>query len=230
MGVHSISKKQRSKMVDWIIEVLCLFKQSNKTIFRAVHLLDLFLKCEKKPLSVKDLHLLGVVCMFVASKLCEVYPLKIGRVVNDIGKHKFTKETILEQERYLMQIVKFKLNHSTIFSFSSCLFRISGLPSGIVSSIEKYSILLQKMFLYSYDILNVFSYHQLALYSAIISLKLFEHSRRNFSPQKIIYHLIKSSEIPKDQILENLNFLRDFGSNFKTNFPFNRLQKSLSKY
>jgi hypothetical protein len=215
-------------MIDWIIEVLSLFKQKNKTIFRAIHLLDLFLKCEKKPLSVKDLHLIGVVCMFVASKLCEVYPLKVERVIRDIGKQKFTKETLLKKELHLMETIKFKLNQSTIFCFSSCLFRISGLPNNCISSIEKYAILLQKMYLFSYDILNVFSYHQLALYSAIISLKLYQHSNPNFSPQKIIYHLIKSSGIPKDNILENLNFLRDFASNFKMNFPFNRIQKTKS--
>jgi hypothetical protein len=66
------------------------------------------------------------------------------------------------------------------------------------------------------------------LYSAIISLKLFQQSNPGFNPQKNIYHLIKSSGISKDGILENLNFLRDFASNFKSNFPFNRLQKSKS--
>ena len=212
-------------MIDWIIEVLSLFKQQNKTIFRAIHLLDLFLKCEKKSRSVQELHLLGIICMFVASKLCEVKPLPIARVVNDIAKNKFTKETILTQEQELMETINFKLNYSTIFCYSSCIFRISNLPQNCIASIEKYSILLQKMFLYSYDILNVFSYHQLALYSAIISLKLFQHSHSNFNPQKTIYHLIKSSGISKGQILENLNYLRDFASNFKSNFPFNRLQK-----
>ena len=213
-------------MVDWIIEVLSLFKQSNQTIFRAVHLLDLYLKNEKSSKTVKDLHLLGVVCMFIASKLCEVRPLKIERVVRDIGKKKFKKHQILNLELQLIETVKFKLNYSTMLCFSSCLFRVSGLPKQFIHSIEKYSILLQKMYLFSYDILNVFSYHELALYSAIISLKLFQHSHQNFSPQKTIYNLIKASGLSRERILENLNMLRDFASNFKSSFPFNRLQKS----
>lgn len=215
-------------MVDWIIEVLSLFKQSNETIFRAVHLLDLFLKNEKKSRSVKDLHLMGIVCMFVASKLCEVKPLTLQRVVCDIGKGKFSKDAILRTEKELLETVKFKLNHSTIYCFSSCLFRISEIPRSCLGSIERYSNLLQKMFLFSADILHVFSYHQLALYSAIISLKLFQQSNPGFNPQKNIYHLIKSAGISKDQILENLNYLRDYASHFKGNFPFNRLQKGKS--
>ena len=164
--------------------------------------------------------------MFIASKLCEVRPLKIDRVVRDIAKKKFTKKAILDLELYLMETIKFKLNYSTMICFSSCIFRISGLNQNYLNSIEKYSILLQKMYLFSYDILNVFSYHELALYSAIISLKLFQHSNRDFCPQKTIYHLIKSSGLSREKILENLNMLRDFASNFGNTFPFNRLQKS----
>jgi hypothetical protein len=209
--------------------VLTIFKQSHETIFRAIHLVDLYLKSEKNSQTVKDLHLIGIVSMFIASKLHEVYPIKLSNVVKDISKGKFTRSQIQKMETIMLKRVKFQINAPTLYCFSNSLFRISGIPPKHLNSIEKYGMLIQKMFLYSYDILNVFTRVQLAVFSAIISLKLFEHSYRDFGVQKIIYHLIKHSEIPKGQILDNLNFLRDFASNFKINFPFNRLRSSKSQ-
>ena len=211
-------------MVDWMIEVLNIFRQSAETIFRSVFFLDLYLKLEARAKTVQDLHLLGVVAMFLASKLGEVRPLKMKTLLADICKGKFERSGVQAQERRMLQVLGFKLNYTSISEYSAGLFRVSGLPSVHLPSIEKYAVLLQKMFLYSSDILTVFSFAQLAVYSAVISLKLFEHSHAGFSAQKYVYHLLKVSGIPRGQMLANLNFLRDFASNFRVSFPFNRLQ------
>ena len=216
-------------MVDWTIEVMGLFDQNNQTIFRALHLMDLFLKEEKQKCSIVELHLLGIVCMFISSKLCEVFPIRLARIVEDIGKNKFSKEVILGLERHVLRTIGFKMYHSTIHCFSSTIFKILELPPKVIASLEEFATLIQKMFLYSYDILNVFTYHQLALYSIIIALKLLQSTNHQFRVQKIIYHLIQVSEIPRNEILENLNFLRDFASNFQGEYSYNKLQtKNLS--
>ena len=211
-------------MVDWMIEVLGIFRQSTETIFRSIFFLDLYLKLEGKARAVQDLHLLGVVAMFLASKLGEVRPLKMKTLLADICKGKFEREAVMTQEKRMLKVLGFKLNYTSISEYSAGLFRVSGIPQAHLPSIEKYAILLQKMFLYSSDILTVFSFAQLAVYSSVISLKLFEHSKSGFSAQKYVYHLLKVSGIPRGQMLENLNFLRDYASSFRVNFPFNRLQ------
>ena len=223
---HSISKRQRAKITDWIIEVLSIFKQSNETTFRALHLMDLYLKHEKQTQTLRDLHLTGVVCMFIASKLHAVIPIKLPQLVREIAKNKFTSDEIQRKEITVLRKIEFRTNMATVFCFSSCLFEISTIPKTFKTAIKKYAMLLQKMFVFSYDIVNAFSPDQLAVYAVIISLKLFEHSYGGFGGQKIIFHLIKLSCLPKGQILENLGFLRDFASNFKEKFPFNRLKNS----
>ena len=215
-------------MVDWVMEVLTLFEQENQTIFLTIHYLDLYLKFQKRPCSIRDLHLIGIVSIFIASKLIEVYPIKLYRVIEDIGKSKYQKDLILNVELNILQTIQFNTNWPTIHSYSSLLLRISGLNENQISKIEECSILLQKMFLYSYDILNVFSYHQLALYSIIISLKLFQSPDSNFKPQKIISALVKASEFPKVSILEDLNYLRNFARNFNKEYPFNKLDTTNS--
>ena len=221
---HKISKKQRSKMIDWIIEVLGIFNQSSKTIFRSILILELYLKLTSQIHSVTDLHLLGVVAMFIASKLEEVQNIKLKSVIEDICKFKFTKKEILEKEKDVCLVVKFAMNEGTMHDYTSSLFSLLELPKIYGPSVQKYSVLLQKMFLFSYDIMNVYKFEELVAYSTIISMKLFEHSNKSFSSQKYIQKILKLTGVEKSQILDNLNFLRDFASDFQTKFAFNNLQ------
>lgn len=75
-------------MVDWMVEVLTAFKCSDQTFFIAVNLMDRYFDALNKqaiPLNLNELHLTGVVCMFMASKYEDVYPLLMKTVFNKIG-------------------------------------------------------------------------------------------------------------------------------------------------
>ena len=75
---HSISASLRSKMVDWMIEVLSSYKMSEETFFRSVYMMDAYMKNSSQRLEVKDLHLIGVSSMFSAAKYEEIHPLKLS--------------------------------------------------------------------------------------------------------------------------------------------------------
>ena len=46
---HSITSSLRSKMVDWMIEVLSSYKMSEETFFRGVYMMDAYMKkCPNK--------------------------------------------------------------------------------------------------------------------------------------------------------------------------------------
>jgi hypothetical protein len=72
-------------MTDWMIEVLTNFKCDDQTYFIAVNLQDRYLKNAEKTLEVSDLHVLGVTCMFVASKFEDIYPLKMKTIYEKIA-------------------------------------------------------------------------------------------------------------------------------------------------
>lgn len=55
-------------MIDWMIEVLTNFKCEDQTFFLAVSLMDRYLQKSSVKHEVSELHLLGVTCMFIASK------------------------------------------------------------------------------------------------------------------------------------------------------------------
>lgn len=69
---HGVNERLRAKMFDWMIEVLKIYQQKEETIFRAFYLMDYFLwKCVEK-VPGKKLHLVGTVCLMMASKNTEV--------------------------------------------------------------------------------------------------------------------------------------------------------------
>jgi len=65
---HAISGTVRARMIDWKIEVTMNFKCDDHTFFLSVSYMDqFFAKCQAL-LHTDDLHIIGVTCMFMASK------------------------------------------------------------------------------------------------------------------------------------------------------------------
>lgn len=213
-------------MVNWILEVLKIFEHGTETAFRAVLCMDLYLKHQKSSLSTKDLHLLGVVSIFIASKLSETQNISMLQLTRDIGKGQFTQEQIREQERHFLLTVGFKVNLPTIWNFGAYILGCLDVPEFCRETVSRYSELFQKMFLFSYDILNVYAFDQLAGFSVIIALKLFEFTHKGFSAQQFNYFVLELADVKKSDLVENLNFLRDFVSKFAETFPFNNIKSS----
>jgi hypothetical protein len=107
LGKHGINSSLRSKMIDWMIEVLSSYKMSEETFFRSTYLLDSYLKCSNHRLEVKDLHLIGITSMFSAAKYEEIHPFKLNVVYDKIARKKFRKDEILEKESEIIEALSF---------------------------------------------------------------------------------------------------------------------------
>lgn len=100
---HSLSPELRTKMVDWVMEVYAVFDFSTTTYFTTIHILDTYLIYTKKEVNDSDIHLLGMVCMFIASKFEENSPLRIEFLWDKIGHKTFSKEEILAKEKEVLR-------------------------------------------------------------------------------------------------------------------------------
>ena len=87
---HEIQQLLRTKMVDWMVEVLTTFKSREPTFFLSVSIMDRYLKNKKDPLTISDLHLVGIACMYISSKVEDIYPLRMSSVYEKIGHKKFS--------------------------------------------------------------------------------------------------------------------------------------------
>ncbi len=80
----------RTKMIDWMIEVLSVFKSDDNTLFLAVNIMDTYLSKTTSMVKQEDIHMLGITCMFLASKFEDVIPLRMDIVVSKIGHNQFS--------------------------------------------------------------------------------------------------------------------------------------------
>ena len=91
---HNVSKEYRTKMVDWMVEVTTSFKCTIRTYFLAVALFDGYFRAMqgKKVLENSDVHLVGIGCMYLASKYEDIYPLHSKVVSEKISHGAFTQK------------------------------------------------------------------------------------------------------------------------------------------
>lgn len=82
----------RSRMVDWIIEVFANYYEttSDETFFKTILLMDAYIKyTQDKVVEDQDIHLVGIACMFIASKYEDIYHIPLVDFVERIAHNKF---------------------------------------------------------------------------------------------------------------------------------------------
>ena len=117
LGKHAITPALRARMTDWMIEVLTNFKCDDQTYFLAVNLQDRFLKNTPLKKEVNDLHIIGVTCMFVASKYEDIFPLKMKTIYEKIAHQKLEIQAIKSIELDLLKTIDYKIHTPTVLDF-----------------------------------------------------------------------------------------------------------------
>ncbi len=117
LTAHEISPDLRARMVDWMIEVTSKANCSRNTLFYAANIMDRFL-CETAiPMKADGLHLLGVVCMMVASKLEDVAVMDQEFMCEYVIHGKATKGEMAALEREVLKTLGFWVSapHERLF-------------------------------------------------------------------------------------------------------------------
>ena len=111
-------------MVDWILEVFGNYRQttSHETFFRAVNLMDLFLKQTKKKLVDSDLHLIGTTCMLIATKVEDVYHIPLSDFVSRVTHNKFKATQFKEKEKEILETINYQVYFTTYLNYLSELY------------------------------------------------------------------------------------------------------------
>ncbi len=77
---HKIDNIVRAKMVDWMVEIFYIYESIAETFFLAVYIMDKFIYSTSSILTNNDIHLLGITCVFLASKFEDIYPLQMNKI------------------------------------------------------------------------------------------------------------------------------------------------------
>ena len=117
---HKITPRMRTRMADWMIEVLSNYNCDDLTYFESINLMDrYFLECEKINIVLipEDLHLIGVTCMFIASKYHDIRPLRLKTVQEKIAHGKLTCEEIKNKEDEISRFLNYSFGLPSIWDF-----------------------------------------------------------------------------------------------------------------
>jgi hypothetical protein len=115
---HKVTERMRTRMIDWMIEVLTNYKCDDNTFFLAVNTMDRYLKAlTVNSIQPAELHLLGVATMFMASKYEDIYPLRLKIVHEKIAHKKLSCQEIKEKETDVSVSLGFVLGKPTQWDF-----------------------------------------------------------------------------------------------------------------
>ena len=117
MANHKIKPSIRTKMVNWMLEVFHSFGSSEETIFSAVKIMDRYIWKTKDELKSEDVHLIGMVSMYIASKTYDVTPIQMIKLIHTIGHDIFDQKTIKEMEKKIIKVIDFDVFCPTTYEF-----------------------------------------------------------------------------------------------------------------
>ncbi|XP_026834330.1 G1/S-specific cyclin-E isoform X2 [Drosophila erecta] len=107
-----LQPRMRAILLDWLIEVCEVYKLHRETFYLAVDYLDRYLHVAHK-VQKTHLQLIGITCLFVAAKVEEIYPPKIGEFAY-VTDGACTERDILNHEKILLQALDWDISPITI--------------------------------------------------------------------------------------------------------------------
>jgi hypothetical protein len=114
---HKMDEKIRTKMIDWMIEVLHAYKSDPQTLFISVAAMDLYLQKSRTQLENSHMHLIGVTCIYIASKYEDVIPIRMNSIHSKIAHKTFSETQIRQQERTILETIGWDLFYVTTYDF-----------------------------------------------------------------------------------------------------------------
>ncbi|XP_052894395.1 G1/S-specific cyclin-E [Anopheles moucheti] len=133
-GHPGLQPRMRAILLDWLNEVCEVYKLHRETYYLAVDYIDRYLTC-KKELKKSHLQLLGITALFIAAKVEEIYPPKIGEFAY-VTDGACTDEDILREELLVLTALEWRINPVTVMGWLGMYMQV------IVSSREEMSHVL----------------------------------------------------------------------------------------
>lgn len=108
-------EKYRRIVFDWLIDVSEHFKTGNRTLAKAMYLCDRYMSMVKD-IDRKNVQLIAITCMLIASKYEDIYSIDPRDCVF-ITDNAYTKEDILKKELQILKALNFDVYPSTVMDF-----------------------------------------------------------------------------------------------------------------
>ena len=108
LNEYSSLRQTRDLLLNWVIKIHQNLKLENETLYMTIDLIDKFLI--KKELPIEKFQLLGLTCLYIASKYEEVLPPSIFQFALE-SDGIFDSEEIKESEFNILETLNFKIGY-----------------------------------------------------------------------------------------------------------------------
>lgn len=115
-----VNDRMRAILLDWLVEVHLKFKLLPETLHLTASLVDRYL--EAAPVSRKNLQLVGVTAMLIASKYEEIWAPEVRDFVY-ISDRAYSRDQILAMEKAMLNTLGFRLTVPTAAAFAGRLLK-----------------------------------------------------------------------------------------------------------
>ena len=114
---HSFNSIMRIKIIDWMLLIFNSYNSEPSSFFSAVHYFDSYIKNSKFNIYDDDIHLIGISCIFLASKMEDIIPLHLNQVTEKIAHNKFKPRSISKKEKEILTTINWDLVIVTSYNF-----------------------------------------------------------------------------------------------------------------
>jgi hypothetical protein len=213
---HKVSAEYRSKMVDWMVEVLSTFKCSDQAFFKTIQLMDRYYAEIGATLGTSTLHMTGVVAMFIATKYEDIIPLLLRTIINKVGHNKFTKKQVMEKELEMLRVFKYSLGAPTVLEHLERMSAELGIADN--HQIQVVFTYLAKMACHNYE-LSQLSASELAGSVAYVGLKICEKQKGTVKSDAALKKLTELCQLNVKLAKANGRVLLNFAKAFDKTHP-----------
>lgn len=238
----------RTKMVNWMVEVFQKFsdKSSDRTFFRAVLIMDLFLKHYRaRVLDNSDVYLIGLTCIFLASKYTDVEHITL----EEFAHYKVSKDLpvakIREFEYVILTTLGFEIYFPVVLDFLDHHYDtlLEGYSPEYSEKVRFFCLLVAKLCVMNVDFNDInFEVLSMAILLFVVrcvdcsssaGAQSFHHSQSRISVASLeIQRKISQNLGPKLALVETVMLLvKDYVEGFRTYNPqFDNVWRYHCKY
>ena len=237
---HNINSSSRTKMVSWMMEIFASYASEPLSFFLVVEIMDNYLQKAQKKFNENDIHLIGMVSMYMASKMEDIIPLHMVHIKTKIGHDKFTQNEIIMMERDILKVLNWDIILITIYDVVKTF-----LSDFYVNNRNMINTLKLETICYDLEIISIFLCKLVCLHEAFfkynkcikgisVIIAAFDILRSNYKMSKEaenflrqwLLFLVKESKFPVENVTKVYNKVCSFYEDIDT---VNKVAPSLCK-
>lgn len=215
--------------IDWMIEVLSSFNCTPNTFFVAIDIMDSYLQKTTSVLDTKNIHLIGVTSMLLASKMEEIIPFKVSTVVEKMTHGKMSTQEIVACETDILVTLNFKLleQPSLLVLVEFLLVKLGFHDHVLNEDVNKVIIYITKMLMHDYSLITKYPLKYLAASCIYICFKIIEQVNRDFKTKIYVEKLKVILDLNEQTFYASSESLLALAKNFEKTFSY---AKNLLKF